>query len=94
MVRGDIAERQRDIYSDIIGLMLGANHEMGRELLWQGYPTDSRGTPFQKFWQRLDDRDDIAPIHQWQATRLGKQPASTETAASVSSSNPGRVQED
>ena len=35
-------------------LMVGANHEMGRELLWQGFPTDQRGTPFQHFWQRLD----------------------------------------
>ncbi len=54
-------------------LMLGAPiGEMGREMLWQGYLTDSRGTPFQKFWQRTDDRDDIAPIHQWSAVRLGK----------------------
>jgi hypothetical protein len=59
-------------------LMLGANHEMGREMLWQGYPTDSRGTPFQKFWQRLDGKDDIAPIHQWKSVPLGAQPASTE----------------
>ncbi len=59
-------------------LMLGANHEMGREMLWQGYPTDSRGTPFQKFWQRLDDLDDVAPIHQWKGVPLGAQPASTE----------------
>ena len=59
-------------------LMLGANHEMARELLWQGYPTDSRGTPFQKFWQRFDDGDDIAPIHRWLGVALGAQPASTE----------------
>jgi len=57
-------------------LMLGANHEMGRELLWQGFPTDQRGTPFQHFWQRLDGGDDIAPIHQWRAQRLGTQPLS------------------
>ena len=57
-------------------LMLGANHEMGRELLWQGFPTDQRGTPFQHFWQRLDGGDDIAPIHQWRPQRLGTQPLS------------------
>ncbi len=57
-------------------LMLGANHEMGRELLWQGFPTDQRGTPFQHFWQRLDGGDDIAPIHRWRAQRLGTQPSS------------------
>lgn len=59
-------------------LMLGANHEMGREMLWQGFPTDSRGTPFERFWQRVDDGDDIAPIHQWHAVALGAQPSSTE----------------
>jgi hypothetical protein len=59
-------------------LMLGANHEMGRELLWQGFPTDQRGTPFQHFWQRLDGAKDIAPIHQWASVPLGSQPGSTE----------------
>jgi len=59
-------------------LMLGANHEMGREMLWQGYPSDSRGTPFQKFWQRVDDKNDIEPIHQWYSVPLGAQPSSTE----------------
>jgi hypothetical protein len=58
-------------------LMLGANHEMERELLWQGFPTDSRGTPFQRFWQRFDDDDDIAPIHQWAKVPLGQQPGNT-----------------
>jgi hypothetical protein len=59
-------------------LMLGANHEMGREMLWQGLPTDQRGTPFQRFWQRLDDQDDIAFIHTWNAVPLGTQPGSGE----------------
>lgn len=55
-------------------LLLGANHEMGRELLWQGFPTDQRGTPFQHFWQRLDGSTDITAIHTWRADRqLGKQ---------------------
>lgn len=30
--------------------MVGLNHEMGRELLWRGYPTDQRGTYFHQFW--------------------------------------------
>ncbi|HEU5102577.1 MAG TPA: hypothetical protein VFU22_26315 [Roseiflexaceae bacterium] len=30
--------------------MLGLNHEMSRELLWRGYPTDRRGTYFRQFW--------------------------------------------
>lgn len=58
-------------------LMLGANHEMGREMLWQGLPTDQRGTPFRHFWQRLDGGADIEPIHRWNAVPLGQQPGST-----------------
>jgi hypothetical protein len=30
--------------------MVGLNHEMSRELLWRGYPTDQRGTYFRQFW--------------------------------------------
>ena len=30
--------------------MVGINQEMGRELLWRGYPTDQRGTYFDRFW--------------------------------------------
>ena len=60
-------------------LMVGANHEMGRELLWRGFPTDQRGTPFQHFWQRLDGKVDIDLVHTWQpASPLGGQPGSAE----------------
>ncbi len=34
--------------------LAGANQEMNRELLWRGYPTDRRGTPFRYFWPRPD----------------------------------------
>ena len=30
--------------------MVGLNHEMGRELLWNEYPTDERGSYFRQFW--------------------------------------------
>lgn len=30
--------------------LVGLNHEMGRELLWRGFPTDQRGTYFDQFW--------------------------------------------
>jgi hypothetical protein len=33
----------------------GLSHEMGRELLWRGYPTDQRGTYFRRFWNGLKD---------------------------------------
>lgn len=51
--------------------MLGANYEMGRELLWREYPTDQRGTYFKHFWSGTDslndedDTKDISPIHEW-----------------------------
>ena len=48
--------------------LAGANHEMNRELLWRGYPTDQRGTPFQYFWPRADRIADIPPITNWPAT--------------------------
>jgi hypothetical protein len=52
--------------------MTGANHEFNRELLWRRYPTDRRGTAFLRFWDRVDDGDDIEPIHTWPgANRLG-----------------------
>jgi hypothetical protein len=53
--------------------LVGSNHEMNRELLWRGFPTDQRGTPFQKFWPYFDrDTVDIQPIHLWnQAAPVG-----------------------
>jgi hypothetical protein len=34
----------------IEAFMVGLNHQVNRELLWTGYPTDQRGTMFQQFW--------------------------------------------
>lgn len=61
--------------------MVGVNHEMARQLLWAGYPTDCRGSYFRQFWdvsryvpQAGDPSDpaalaellkDIPPIHTW-----------------------------
>ncbi len=58
--------------------MVGLNHEMARELLWRGYPTDQRGTYFAQFWDlrgvpgAFDAQNrikpafnDIEPIHGW-----------------------------
>jgi hypothetical protein len=68
----------------IEAFMLGLNHEMGRELLWRGYPTDQRGTCFRQFWdpagavpapvteQDREARLDIPAITEWAAgTALG-----------------------
>jgi hypothetical protein len=49
----------------IAAFLVGLNHEMNGELLWRGYPTDRRGTPFQHFWDRDDGRREIVPIHRW-----------------------------
>jgi hypothetical protein len=46
-------------------LMVGLNDEMNRELLWRSFPTDQRGTPFRRFWDRDGGVADIAPIHEW-----------------------------
>lgn len=31
--------------------LAGLNHEMGRELVWRGFPSDGRGTYFRRFWE-------------------------------------------
>ncbi len=58
--------------------LAGVNHEMARELLWREYPTDQRGTYFEKFWDTKDNivaldesqKKDILPMHKWK-TDLG-----------------------
>ncbi|MGZ8229594.1 MAG: hypothetical protein ACXWUS_08125, partial [Burkholderiales bacterium] len=53
--------------------MVGLNFEMGRELLWRGYPTDQRGTYFERFWDaRASSADaDVFPLHTWGERPLG-----------------------
>jgi hypothetical protein len=55
----------------IAGFMAGLNHETNRELVWRRYPTDGRGTPWQRFWRRTDNGPDIHEMHTW-GPRLGK----------------------
>src|SRR5690606_19107348 len=61
----------------IEAFLVGLNHEMARELLWRGAPTDLKGTPFRYFWGSTPEANrertpDIPPLHQWPATnRLG-----------------------
>jgi hypothetical protein len=65
----------------IEGYMVGLNFEMARQLLWNAYPTDQRGSYFRQFWdvsayvpQPSDPSDpaaladllkDIPPINTW-----------------------------
>ncbi len=53
--------------------MVGLNFEMGRELLWRGYPTDQRGTCFDRFWDSRSSGGgaDVNPIHTWHDRPLG-----------------------
>jgi hypothetical protein len=53
--------------------MVGLNFEMGRELLWRGYPTDQRGTYFDRFWDSRSSGGgaDVHPIHAWRDRPLG-----------------------
>jgi len=66
--------------------MVGLNHEMARELLWNGFPTDQRGSYFRQFWNPssyLTDKGtfpadrrtlyDIEELHKWKA-KLGAHP--------------------
>ncbi len=56
--------------------MAGLNHEMSRELRWNEYPTDQRGSYFRQFWdvagvapppgQTPENLRDIKEIHTWQ----------------------------
>jgi len=53
--------------------MVGLNVEMGRELLWRGYPSDQRGTYFDRFWDSRSSVGgaDVNPIHLWRNRPLG-----------------------
>jgi hypothetical protein len=75
----------------ISAYMVGLNHEMARELLWHGFPTDQRGTYFRQFWDPASyfpapgatltpgQLEDIDPITSWPAAAAldtaGKQTA-------------------
>jgi hypothetical protein len=62
--------------------MLGLSHAMASELLWNGYPTDQRGTYFRQFWDvrgyvppartEVDPETlkDIKPVHLWARDQL------------------------
>jgi len=68
--------------------MIGLNHEFARELLWNEYPTDQRGSYFRQFWnvtgrvytsaqtRDQESEKDIKPIHSWDKTsHLGENSA-------------------
>jgi hypothetical protein len=56
--------------------LVGLNHEMARELLWNEYPTDQRGSYFRQFWDPAglaprptpEVAKDITPLNTWSRT--------------------------
>jgi hypothetical protein len=49
----------------IEAFLVGANQEIGYELLWRGFPADSRSTAFKRFWPHADGGADIGDIAGW-----------------------------
>ncbi len=52
----------------------GMNTEMGKELFWREYPTDKRGSYFEKFWDTISSetyQGDVSEQYNWQ-NELGK----------------------
>ena len=59
----------------IEAFMLGLNHELSRELVWRGYPTDRRGTYFRRFWDApaTAGSQPLPDVRGWPAaSRLGE----------------------
>jgi hypothetical protein len=74
-----------DNHAFIESYLVGLNHEMARQLLWNGYPTDQRGSYFRQFWdvagyvpqpgdptdpaQLAEALKDIPPVSTWPLSR-------------------------
>jgi hypothetical protein len=61
--------------------LVGLNTEMGRELLWRGYPAPLHATYFDRFWDAAATPDrppDIAPIAEWAGRSLGADAAAEQ----------------
>jgi hypothetical protein len=70
--------------------MVGANHELARQLVWRHFPTDQRATYFRQFWDpsaavpdaggALPDLHDMPPIDTWNPRTDLQQVAGSQTA--------------
>jgi hypothetical protein len=45
--------------------LAGANSELGRELVWRGFPLDPAATPLDRFWRRSLPLPDVGPMTDW-----------------------------
>lgn len=65
----------------IESLLAGVNTEFARELLWNEYPTDQRGTYFARFFDAADAGEDRPPdireVHRWSSALGGNSLALT-----------------
>ncbi len=57
--------------ASVEAFLLGANHELARELLWREYPTPVGGTWLRQFWDATEPNGDIPPIEAWRPGPLG-----------------------
>jgi hypothetical protein len=62
--------------------MVGLNHEMGRELLWRGFPSDPRCTAFANFWPASLEAA-LPDLHTWGHEPLGHADAGAFSGAFV-----------
>jgi hypothetical protein len=69
----------------IAAFMLGANHELTRELRWREIAIPPRATVARRFWERsTSDHRDIPPIAEWQhSLPLGRHLAGDELRSVV-----------
>ncbi len=67
----------------IEAFMVGANHELARELRWREFPADSKGTFFRKFWDTSIysvSKEETEEFKNWVIQKSGDQFASAEEA--------------
>lgn len=51
--------------------LIGANHELAREMAWREYPADATDTWMRRFWDVPGSDGDVPPIDAWTAGELG-----------------------
>ena len=65
--------------------LAGANHELGRELLWRGFPLDPAATPLDRFWRRTRPLPDVSPMTDWAGTSVTRSTSPVTTSRSCCS---------
>ena len=63
--------------------VLGANHELARELMWREVPVDLLGTWIRRFWDGPDAAGDVPTIDAWSDRALGRHVTGTAKAVGI-----------